>query len=108
LPKVPPVFFNSAFKRIRYPSFNGSIKQPITEVTILSQPIIRDHPNIIKLKGVFWEFRSETEILPVLLLEKANYGDLTRFLKSKLGKELSLETKLNLCVDIACDLNNVT
>src|SRR5205814_6773044 len=84
------------------PYFNGSFKQQITEVTILCQPIIRDHPNIINLKGVCLEINSETEmILPVLLFEKTNYGNLNRFLKSKLGKELSLETKLKLCVYIA-------
>ena len=48
--------FSFAFKRIHQSSIhNETFKEAITELSILCQPFIRDHPNIIKLEGICWE-----------------------------------------------------
>ena len=60
--------FSFAFKRIRHSSEpNETFKEAITELSILCQPLIHDHPNIIKLEGICWEVNPD-RILPVLLL----------------------------------------
>src|SRR5947209_18658923 len=47
--------FSFAFKRIPQSSkHNETFKEAITELSILCQPFIRDHPNIIKLEGICW------------------------------------------------------
>jgi hypothetical protein len=44
----------------------------ISEVLILSQPTIRNHPNIVNLEGICWEIKPRTEkAVPVLVFEKA-------------------------------------
>ena len=88
--------FSFAFKRIRQSSeHNETFTEAITE------PVIRDHPNIIKLEGIYWEVNPEADrILPVLLFEKSRERDLRRFLGSE-GRGLSVTAKLSLCADIA-------
>ena len=89
--------FSFAFKRIRHSSEpNETFTEAITE------PVIRDHPNIIKLEGICWEVNPEADrILPVLLFEKSREGDLHRFLGSAEGRGLSVTAKLSICADIA-------
>ena len=94
--------FSFAFKRIRQSyKHNETFKEAITELSILCQPFIRDHPNIIKLEGICWEVNPDADrILPVLLFEKSREGDLRHFLGSE-GRGLSVTAKLSLCADIA-------
>jgi hypothetical protein len=74
----------------------------IAEISVLGQPSIRDHPNIITLEGICWDIILETEkVWPVLVFEKARLGDLLAFMEQGAGKKLSLEDRLQLCVDIA-------
>src|SRR5436305_7024848 len=76
--------FSFAFKRIRQSSqHNETFKEAITELSILCQPFICDHPNIIKLEGICWEVNLEADrILPVLLFQRSREGELRRFLGS--------------------------
>src|SRR6516164_5720364 len=98
--------FSFAFKRIR--EVSDTFKEPITELSVLCQPFIRDHPNIIKLEGICWEVNPEADrILPVLLFEKSREGDLRHFLSSAEGRGLSVMAKLGLCADIAEALINL-
>jgi hypothetical protein len=74
----------------------------IAEISVLGQPSIRDHPNIITLEGICWDVIPETEkVWPVLVFEKARLGDLLAFMEQGAGKKLSLEDRLKLSVDIA-------
>ena len=70
----------------------------INEVTMLSQ--LRGHPNIINLQGICWDLTTEDEVWPVLVFEKAPFGDLYDFLKRPVGRDLSFHERLSLCVDI--------
>lgn len=91
-----------AFKRYRG---NGLSQEHfghiMSEVLILSQPPIREHPNIIDLEGVCLEVDRQTEqVIPVLVFEKAAW-DLKMFMETKMGKGFSLHQRLELCRDVA-------
>lgn len=70
----------------------------INEVTVLSQ--LREHPNIVELQGICWDVTADDEVWPVLVFEKAQFGDLYNFLKLPVGRDLSIPERLSLCVDI--------
>jgi len=75
----------------------------ISEISVLGHPIIRNHENIIRLEGVCWDFlpsSSEEKVRPVLMFEKAKYGDLGRFMRSTHGQKLTWQQKIRLCSNI--------
>ena len=88
----------------------------IAEISTLGLESIRKHPNINKLEGICWEVVSpEGEyisretlctsrnggIVPVLVFEKAKYGDLQYFMMQEAGRKLSFAQKIGICTDIA-------
>lgn len=88
----------------------------IAEISILGLKSIRNHPNINKLEGICWEVvPSEEErlsrealcvsrtggIVPVLVFEKARYGDLRSFMMQQAGRKLSFAQRIGICTDIA-------
>ncbi|KAL7920908.1 kinase-like domain-containing protein [Trichoderma austrokoningii] len=104
-------FFNEklsyAFKRLhrdfRYPADEiVALRAVISEILVLGHPQIRGHPNIVRLVGVCFEIDAQTKIpWPVLVLQKAEHGDLNKFLASPRGRGLSFRERLDLCVDVA-------
>ncbi|PMD20718.1 kinase-like protein, partial [Hyaloscypha hepaticicola] len=81
---------------------SGSFMSSMTEIAILRHKNIMKHPNIVELYGICWEVNPiRAQILPVLVLEKARYGDLCCFRNSLEGQKLSVKTKLSLCTQIA-------
>ena len=88
----------------------------IAEMSVLSHPSIREFPNIVRLEGICFEIISEGYVfsrekpfdhskggvVPVLVFEKAKYGDLRNFMTTyNVGKTLSLKDRLQFCIDIA-------
>ena len=88
----------------------------IAEISILGLKSIRNHPNINKIEGICWEVvPSEGErlsrealcasrtggIVPVLVFEKAKYGDLRSFMMQQAGRKLSFAQRIGICTDIA-------
>ena len=72
----------------------------MSEVLILSQPPIRNHPNIVDLEGICWEIKPCTEkAVPVLVFEKASW-DLQQFMNVHDGMGMSFEDRLKMCADI--------
>jgi hypothetical protein len=72
----------------------------ISEVLILSQPPIQNHPNIVNLEGVCWEINPRSHVvLPVLIFEKAAW-DLQQFMNVSEGMNLSIDRRLDICADI--------
>ena len=63
-----------AFKRFHDSEISdGDFLPMMSEVLILSQPPIQDHPNIVDLEGICWEVKRWTErAVPVLVFEKAS------------------------------------
>ena len=88
----------------------------IAEMSVLADPSIRRHPNIIQLEGICWEILSgdgeavsrdkpieygKGGIVPVLVFEKADDGDLSRFMIHSVGKTLNFRDRLEICAAIA-------
>ncbi|KAL8688110.1 MAG: hypothetical protein Q9224_004970 [Gallowayella concinna] len=73
----------------------------ISELMVLEHPIIKEHPNVLKLEGICWEIsKTKPEVVPVLVFEKAPLGDLESHLLSERGKRLNFTEKRNVCADI--------
>jgi serine/threonine protein kinase len=91
-----------AFKSFRTsPQTNKSeFQELINEMILLSHPLIREHPHIVRLEGICWDIPRESHISPVLVFEKAHMGDLDHFLTSNKGGDLSMKDRLNICVHI--------
>ena len=74
----------------------------VSEISVLRHPLIQHHQNIVNLEGICWEISSQSErVWPVLILEKAQLGDLESFMFSKEGKALTIRERLGLSGDIA-------
>jgi len=72
----------------------------ISEVLILSQPPMHDHPHIVNLEGICWEIEPRTEkAVPTLVFEKASW-DLQQFMNVSEGKNMSIDNRLKICADI--------
>ena len=86
------------------------------EVAVLGHPSIWDYPRVAKLEGICWEVyppddqvlsREETTkseeggIVPILVFEKAKYGDLYQFMTHGSGQQLDLNDRLWLCTEVA-------
>ena len=79
-----------------------SFRALIQEITILSLPSIRHHPNIVSLAGLCWDVIPETgSIWPVLVFEKSRHGNLRTFMQTGVGGRLKFHDRLKLCADVA-------
>ena len=72
-----------------------------SELIVLSQPAMKRHPNVLPLLGVCWDFPRDNEVRPVLIFERARFGNLTDFMESEQGQALDCDTRLSLCADVA-------
>jgi serine/threonine protein kinase len=90
-----------AFKQFHYSRDSEMNFLPLmSEVLILSQPPIQNHPNIINLEGICWEIKPHTEkAIPVLVFEKAAW-DLHQFMNVPESMNMSIEERLKICADI--------
>jgi hypothetical protein len=86
-----------AFKRFHD---NSDFLPMVSEVLILSQPLMKSHPNIINLEGFCWEIKPKMEkVAPVLVFEKAAW-DRKQFMNVHEGMNMSIEDRLKICADI--------
>ena len=89
-------------------SLDGALfREVINEIAVLSHPIIREHPHIVRLEGICWDISRDDRVWPVLVFEKAHLGDLDRFVTSTEGTKLSMQDRLNLCVDIGIAIRDM-
>lgn len=73
----------------------------MTELAILRHKPLAIHPNIIKFEGICWEVAPENDrILPVLVFEKATYGDMLQFRDTEEGQKLNIRQKVSFCAQI--------
>jgi hypothetical protein len=110
-----------AFKRVaeehkRDETENTIFQVLISEITVLRHPSIRAHINIVELQGICWDIPLKTEIShiketatisldkdkvwPVLVFEKSQFGDLYHFARLPVGRELGIDERIKLCLDI--------
>ena len=90
-----------AFKRFHDSENSDDDFLPMmSEILILSQPSIQNHPNIVDLEGISWEIKPRTEkAFPVLIFEKASW-DLEQFMNVREGTDIKFEDRLKICGDI--------
>ncbi|KAK2478582.1 hypothetical protein H9L39_11070 [Fusarium oxysporum f. sp. albedinis] len=67
-----------------------------TEIAILKNEHLRKHENIIDMVGICWSVYSDRIVMPVLVLETAQGGDLWRYLQS--STELDARDRLRLAI----------
>ncbi|KAL8840330.1 MAG: hypothetical protein Q9170_001345 [Blastenia crenularia] len=96
-----------AFKRLSptsdsLPNETALYRALTAEIGVLGHGRIVDHPNILKLEGVCWDTDSFDDwIYPVLVFERAAYGDLTSFRKSDLFQHFDAADKMLICAHVA-------
>ena len=72
----------------------------ITEMTVLREPFLWEHPNVSPLLAVCWDISDhDNKPWPVLVFEKSHLGDLYHFVQHK-GKNMPAEERLVLCSNI--------
>lgn len=73
-----------------------------SEISVLGHPNIRYHANVVRLEGICWDFpEQDGAVRPVLVFEKARYGDLAQFSETRAGRNMSFEDRLKVCVNVA-------
>ena len=93
-------------------SFRGQLRDAYFELQVLSHPPLRAHNNIVKLLGISWEpspvslsgFHGPETFWPVLVIEHSEYGtiqDVFEDIEANNTTPLTVETKVNLCLDVA-------
>ena len=88
-----------AFKNFEYLP-QDPFREAIQEMVVLSHQAIREHKHVVRLEGICWNVRSSVQVRPVLVFQKTDLGDLHKFAMSEKFKSLSIEEKINLCVDV--------
>ncbi|CZR68796.1 uncharacterized protein PAC_18696 [Phialocephala subalpina] len=79
---------------------NKIFQNLINEITVLSQPFIRDHANIGQLQGICWDISHiDDKPWPILVFEKSHLGDLDHFARHG-GRDMKIGERLRLCLDI--------
>ncbi|KAE8346130.1 hypothetical protein BDV24DRAFT_158927 [Aspergillus arachidicola] len=74
----------------------------ISEIRILSHPPLRQHPNIIRILGINWDYFHTNYPEPLILVEKADM-DLREFQKA--NSSLPFATKKSIALDIGAGLS---
>ena len=95
-----------AFKRVHDASKSSTPHSTIyriltNEILTLCGPFSRNHPNIVQLQGICWEISCiNDDAWPVLVFEKADFGDLYSFAMTPIGREMGLDKRLSLCIEM--------
>jgi serine/threonine protein kinase len=78
----------------------SSLRMILNEIAILSHTRVREHPNVIELEGICWDVESESQVWPVLVFDRTNWGDLSDFVDKPEWKTLTATLRMNICSDI--------
>jgi hypothetical protein len=103
-----------AFKRVADSDKLGKpekeiFQRLINEITVLRHPAVQEHSNILELQGICWDISARVhkhdtpnneKVWPVLVFEKSHFGDLYHFARLPIGRELGIEERLKICMDI--------
>ena len=82
---------------------SSGLRSLINELLIRTHPPIRGHPNIVKFKGIAWDFEDDvaTKPRPLLLEELAPQRSLEGFWEKYKFVRMTFQAKIELCLDIA-------
>lgn len=95
-----------AFKHLKHPRSveeeSRNWRALIAEISVLGNPIIRSHPNVVTIEGICWDVVLGGEkVWPVLVFQKTRYWDLNRLMRTARGKELDFRSRLDILFDVA-------
>jgi len=80
----------------------------ISEVSVLTHPAMRMHPNIINLEGICWEVdttsKGPPKIWPVLIFERAHHGSLEKYARKC---RIEICTKFDILYDVLCAIEHM-
>lgn len=99
-----------AFKRSVSIDEDSPFQAIVSEMIMLKQYEIDNHPYILTLEGICWEILgddNQLQVWPVLVFEKSIHGDLFEFAKAGCGSSLSVQDKLKLCTDIGIAIRDM-
>ena len=100
-----------AFKRLGVwdkAEMNQEYRIMMSEILTSADENIRNHPHLACLEGVTWEVQPETRlVMPVLLFEKAECGDLFSFLSSPKSTSITFEQRLSFCREVGRALSSL-
>jgi hypothetical protein len=72
-----------------------------TEISVLGRAVMRGKKNVVTLEGIAWDVEGKAgQVWPVLVFEKAPWGDLMTFMQRGAGKVLGVGERLSLCADV--------
>ena len=85
-----------------------NFKRLTAEVAVLKSKVVAGHPNIVQLEGICWEIVPQsTHVLPVLVFEKAEFGDMRLFMATEKGRNTDMNTRTEWCVELAGALHSL-
>jgi len=100
--------FKGRWKSLSSADESKELQRISSEIRLLGEAEIREHPNIIRLEGLCWDISSDNRLVwPVLVFEKTNCGNLTEWSASNEGKTAGHGVRLKLCADIANAISNL-
>lgn len=90
-------FAFKSFASVAVPTNAGEVstfRALISELSLLSDSIVRLHPNINPLVGVCWDaITDRSKVWPVFVFEKTQCGDLYRFMETAAGVGLTFDQR---------------
>ena len=94
-------------RRAFWESDTSALRSFIAELRVRAHPPLREHANIVDLKGIAWDFEDEErrKPCPLLLEERALEGSLEQFWKARNLTRMPFKLKVALCSDIANGLS---
>ena len=95
-----------AFKKFEYLQ-QDPFREAAQEMVVLSHRVIREHKHIVKLEGICWDIKPSIQVHPVLVFQKTDLGDFHKFTMLEKFKRLSVEDRLNLCVDLGIAIRDM-
>ena len=117
-----------AFKRVadvdkQTESWSWIFWSLVNEIIVLCDRSIRNHPFMVELEGFCWDVpfaevvcKSEeprpeppckTQVWPVLVFEKSQFGDLYNFARTPLGRRLGVDERVRFCLSIGLAIEDL-
>lgn len=79
------------------------LRKVLHEIRIATMPLLKNHANILQIKGFGWELSESSLTTPFLVVEYAENGTLREFLQQSTG--VTFNSKMGLCLDVAKGLH---
>jgi hypothetical protein len=95
----------------------------VNEIIVLCDRSIRNHPFMVELEGFCWdvpfaevvcdseearpELPCETQVWPVLVFKKSQFGDLYNFARTPLGRRLGVDERVRFCLSIGLAIQDL-